>query len=163
MRQKEDGTIRALKQAKNGAILLAVISVIGILLAFFPFHSLHRTNETVEEAPKVTIIPARPSTTPTATPTVNSIKVFAYGTELTADGFTTYVGDRSVVLSVEIEPEIKRPQILWSVSDTESASLVISDDRMSCKYTALKPSGKNELVVSCYGAKAVFPVYLWKR
>lgn len=163
MKKKEDSAKKALKQAKIAAILLGLVAAAGIFLAFLPFLPLHREKETVQETPKVIYIQARPSTGPTATPTVSSIKVLTYGTELTADGFTTYVGDRAINLSVVIEPEMKHPPVYWSVSDTESASLAVSDDRMSCQYTALKPSGKNELIVRCYGAEAVFPVYLWKR
>ena len=50
-----------------------------------------------------------------------------------------------------------------SNSDPEAANLSVGDDRLSCSFTALKPSGKNELTVKCYGMEYSIPVYLWKR
>lgn len=164
--KKKDSVQKSIKRAKSGAILLAIAVFVGILFAFVPLDSLpflHKTEEAAAETPKVIYIAARPSAEPTATPTVTGIKVSTFGAELTSDGFTTYVGDKAVVLSATIEPSVKHPPVFWSVSDPESASLAVSDDRMSCEFTALKPSGKNELIVSCYGAEVKFPVYLWKR
>ena len=53
--------------------------------------------------------------------------------------------------------------VYWSFSDPDSANLSVGDDRLSCMFTALKPSGKNELTVKCYGAELVIPVYLWEK
>ena len=105
--------------------------------------------------------------TPTPTPTVTSIRLYAFGRELDDDGFTAYVGDKAFTLTVEVEPELRNPAVSWSITDShdssESAALVISSDGMSCEFTALKPTGKNELTVRCFGAEIVIPVYLWER
>ena len=105
--------------------------------------------------------------TPSPTPTVTSIRLYAFGRELDADGFTAYVGDKAFALTVEVEPELRNPAVSWSITDShdssESAALVISSDGMSCEFTALKPTGKNELTVRCFGAEIVIPVYLWER
>lgn len=105
--------------------------------------------------------------TPVPTPTVENIEVYAFGRELDADGFTAYVGDKPFTLTAYPQPEIARAEVSWSIKDShdtsESAALVISPDGMTCEFTALKPSGKNELTVRCYGAELVIPVYLWER
>lgn len=152
---------RKVNPALVGACLLTLAVAFGILINLkFP----PKEKAAAEEAsPKVTVIPARPPATPTPTPTVSSLKVVTYGRELDTDGFTTYVGDKPIVLSVVVEPEMKHPPVFWSVSDSPSVLLNVSDDRMSCEFSALKPSGKIELIVSCYGAEAIFPVYLWER
>ena len=86
--------------------------------------------------------------TPTPTPTVTNIRLYAFGRELDADGFTAYVGDKAFTLSITLEPEVRNPTVSWSILDShgtdESADLAISPDGMSCEFTALKPTGKNE-------------------
>ena len=99
--------------------------------------------------------------TPVPTPTVDSIEVYAFGRELGADGFTAYVGDKPFTLSAYPQPEISHPEITWSISD--SVELSVSSDTLTCEFTALKPTGKNELTVRCYGAEVTIPVYLWER
>jgi len=163
MDKKQDPAKKALRQAKLGAIILVIAAVAGVLLAFPPFRSSQAEKEAVQESPKVTYIPARPSTAPTPTPTVTSLKVSTFGSEVTSDGFTTFVGDKAIVLTAAVEPSMKRPPIFWSVSDTEAVSLGISDDRLTCEFKALKPVGKVELTVRCYGAEQVFPIFLWER
>ncbi len=73
------------------------------------------------------------------------------------------MGDNPILLTIELDPSITRPPVSWNMSDRESASLSVSEDRMSCEFSALKPSGKNELTISCYGTEVLFPVYLWER
>ena len=126
-------------------------------LAFNLGSELH--NAVPSAAPKIieTLAPA----TPVPTPTVDSIEVYAFGRELDADGFTAYVGDKPFTLSAYPQPEISHPQISWSVGD--SVELSVSSDTLTCEFTALKPTGKNELTVRCYGAEVTIPVYLWER
>ncbi len=99
--------------------------------------------------------------TPPPTPTIEGIEIYAFGRALDADGFAAYVGDKGFTLSAYPVPSVANPPIEWISSD--SFSLDISDDTLSCVFTALKPSGKNELTVRCYGAEVVIPVYLWER
>jgi len=99
--------------------------------------------------------------TPIPTPTVEGIEIYAFGRELDADGFTAYVGDKGFTLSAYPVPSVTNPRIEWLSSD--SFSLDVSDDTLTCVFTALKPSGKNELRVRCYGAEVIIPVYLWER
>ena len=126
-------------------------------LAFNLGSELH--NAVPSAAPEIieTLAPA----TPVPTPTVDSIEVYAFGRELDADGFTAYVGDKPFTLSAYPQPEISHPQISWSVGD--SVELSVSSDTLTCAFTALKPTGKNELTVRCYGAEVTIPVYLWER
>ena len=126
-------------------------------LAFNLGSELH--NAVPSAAPEIieTLAPA----TPVPTPTVDSIEVYAFGRELDADGFTAYVGDKPFTLSAYPQPEISHPHISWSVGD--SVELSVSSDTLACEFTALKPTGKNELTVRCYGAEVTIPVYLWER
>ena len=126
-------------------------------LAFNLGSELH--NAVPSAAPEIieTLAPA----TPVPTPTVDSIEVYAFGRELDAVGFTAYVGDKPFTLSAYPQPEISHPQISWSVGD--SVELSVSSDTLTCEFTALKPTGKNELTVRCYGAEVTIPVYLWER
>lgn len=126
-------------------------------LAFNLGSELH--NAVPSAAPEIieTLAPA----TPVPTPTVDSIEVYAFGRELDADGFTAYVGDKPFTLSAYPQPEISHPQISWSVGD--SVELSVSSDTLTCEFTALKPTVKNELTVRCYGAEVTIPVYLWER
>ena len=126
-------------------------------LAFNLGSELH--NAVPSAAPEIieTLAPA----TPVPTPTVDSIEVYAFGRELDADGFTAYVGDKPFTLSAYPQPEISHPQISWSVGDSVEVS--VSSDTLTCEFTALKPTGKNELTVRCYGAEVTIPVYLWER
>ena len=116
---------------------------------------------TSEPSPIPEIIETLAPATPVPTPTVDSIEVYAFGRELDADGFTAYVGDKPFTLSAYPQPEISHPQIIWSISD--SAELSLSSDTLTCEFTALKPTGKNELTIKCYGAEVTIPVYLWER
>jgi hypothetical protein len=156
------------REKSRVAMLPTVIAGVLIVFAFVGgllFNaSRHPTSETPISTPAIieTIAP-----TPSPTPTVTSIRLYAFGRELDAEGFTAYVGDKAFTLTVEVEPEIKNPAVSWSITDShdssESAALVISPDGMSCEFTALKPTGKNELTVRCFGAEIVIPVYLWER
>lgn len=155
-----------LKWARSFAIVLAVATVFAIALNFLTLYRDHhpKTDDAADEAAsKVIIIQARPETAETFAPTVSSLKLFAAGGELTEDGFTMYVEDRPIEISIETEPKFLRPPVYWSVSDEKAASLIISEDRKSCKFSALKPAGEIELTVSCYGAETTIPVYLWNR
>ena len=168
-------TVRTVKKTEQKNILRpyeigAVILIIAVVIATtINFVTVGRERKSAasavaaEPTAMVTTIPARPSATPVATPTVDSIKLYAFGSELNEDGFTAYVGDRPFTLSIVLEPALNNVPVNWVLSDSESARLAVSDDRMSCEFTALKPSGKNELTISCYGTEVVFPVYLWER
>ena len=114
-----------------------------------------------EPSPAPEIIETLPPATPVPTPTVDAVEVYAFGRKLDADGFTAYVGDKPFTLSAYPQPELSNPQISWSIGD--SVDLSVSGDTLTCEFTALKPSGKNELTVSCYGAELTIPVYLWER
>ena len=157
---------QVMRPAAIGAVLLAIAVVIAtaiMLLTSRQPNTAPKPEETVLENPKVTVIPARPSVEPTADPIINSMKLYAFGGEITTeDGFTAYVGDK-ITLSVALEPRYTHPPIYWSVSDTDAARLSVSDDRLSSEFTVLKSAGKTELTVSCYGVENVYPVYLWGK
>lgn len=154
---------RSRRSSPLTALFLCLISIafIGGTLVNFthqtPVAAAMEVPEAVETAEPT------PPPTPRPTPTVNGIQVYAFGRELDADGFTAYVGDRPFTLYISLDPALPRPVVDWFMSDSSSADLTVSSDGMSCEFTALKPSGRNELTVRCYGAETVIPVFLWEH
>ena len=182
--KKEDDSLKSsLKPLNVFAVILAIATVIAVFINFLPLIQFRpvtlpdsfspsellsqwrsrKTEEPVEETPKVIYFQARPSVEPTPTPAITSFRLFAYGRELGPDGFTTYVEDKPVVISLEMLPFMSHPPVSWSVSDGEAASLSVSKDGKSCEFAALKSAGKIELTVSCNEAEITMPVYLWSR
>ena len=182
-KENEESLQSSLKPLKAFAVVLAIVTVLATIINFnslihFKVSALpeffaqplsifqwHRgePEEPDEETPKVIYIQARPSAEPTPTPAITSFKLLTYGRELGPDGFTTYVDDRPVVLSVEMVPYMSHPPVDWSVSDDTAASLSVSSDNKQCEFSALRDAGKIELTVSCNEAKIVIPVYLWEK
>ena len=153
-----------LKWANSFAIVLAVATMFAIAVNFLSVYYRNRPAEALEEPEsKIIYIAARPSAEPTPPPVINSMKLYACGGELGEDGFTMYVEDRPIEITLVMEPKMLRPPVYWSVSDDKAASLTVSDERTSCKFSALKPAGKIELTVRCYEEERVIPVYLWER
>ena len=148
----------AILPASIGALLIILSLTAGIFVTKYT----DKPELTPESTSKVIVVPAR-TPGPTITPTVSSIRLYAAGAELGTDGFTMYVGDKALKLTAEVEPKMVHPPVYWSFSDPESANLSVGDDRLSCAFTPLKPSGKNELTVKCYGMELVIPVYLWQK
>ena len=148
-----------------GAGLLVIAFVGGIALD----KSWRAPVEAPVSTPEVFALQATPEPppTPAPTPTVNAIRLYAFGREIGADGFTAYVGDKPFTLTVELEPAVRHPELSWSILDgkgsSDSAILSPGSDGLSCEFSALNPSGKNELTIRCYGAETVIPVYLWAR
>ena len=153
------------KPDKERIFTIAGICLICVAFAGGILFNMKSEARIPEPTPTIEVIeffetPAPPPT-PTPTPSVESIEVYAFGRKLDADGFTAYVGDKPFTLSAYPQPNLPRPEVTWSVGD--SASLSVSGDTLTCEFTALKPSGKNELIVRCYGAEVVIPVYLWEK
>jgi len=144
-------------------LMPTIIGSCLLLAAFAGGLAFNISSEAHTAAPSPTpeIIETLAPATPAPTPTVDSIEVYAFGRELDADGFTAYVGDKPFILSAYPQPEIPHPQISWSIGD--SVELSVSSDTLTCEFTALKPTGKNELTIRCYGAEVTIPVYLWER
>ena len=137
---REDESLKVVRPAVTGMVLLVAAVILGTALMLFPIIREKippKPAEVVQETPKVTHIPARPSMAPTPVPDITSFKLFTYGRELDADGFTAYVGDKPVTLSVEIVPFMSHPPVNWEISDSESARLTISDDRKTNRSFAL--------------------------
>lgn len=158
------------RQSKTGKaiILPTIIGASLLVIAFAGGIFLDNSRRVPVEEPILTPeIVETMAPTPVPTPTVDSIRLYAFGREIGADGFTAYVGDKAFTLTVELEPEIKHPAVSWSIMDSKgssgSAILSASNDGMSCEFTAVNPSGKNELTIRCYGAETVIPVFLWER
>ena len=148
----------AILPASLGALLIILSLTAGIFVTKYT----DKPEATPEPTSKIIVVPAR-TPGPTITPTVSSIRLYAAGAELSNDGFTMHVGDKALKLTAEVEPKMVNPPVYWSLSDPDSANLSVGDDRLSCAFTPLKPSGKNELTVKCYGMELVIPVYLWKK
>ena len=143
------------------SVLGVALIALGLVAAGLACFTLGRDQSARAAATPVPTVTATPVPTPTPTPTVNGLALYAFG-RLLDEGFTAYVGD-TVTVTVKSDPELPTAKFTWRVSDEESAKLVVSKDTASCEFTALKPSGKNELTVSCYGAELTIPVYLWNR
>ena len=154
--KKKQGT-----QTKFSVILGIALIAVSLVCAVLAVSSSGWQLTRVTPTPEIVETPAPP--TPSPTPSVESISLYAFGRELNEDGFTAYVGDKPFVLSAAIVSDAVNPEVEWLVSDSESITLKVSADGMSCEFTALKPSGKNELTVRCYGAELTLPVYLWER
>ena len=150
------------KHAILPALIGALLIILSLTAGIFVTKFTDKPEVTPEPTSKITIIPAR-TPGPTITPTITAIRLYAAGGELGADGFTMYVGDRALKMTVELEPKLPHPPVYWSFSDAESANLSVGDDSLSCAFTPLKPTGKNELTVKCYGMELVIPVYLWEK
>ena len=143
------------------SLLGVALIVLGLVAAGLACFTLGREQSARAAATPVPTATATPMPTPTPTPTVNGLALYAFD-RLLDEGFTAYVGD-TVTVTVKSDPELPKASFAWSVSDEESAKLVVSKDTASCEFTVLKPSGKNELTVNCYGAELTIPVYLWER
>ena len=182
--EEDDQLLRSLKPLKTGAAVLIAATLIAVFLNFLPVISFRplavprfltqpkaallqwqssKAEEPVEETPKVIYFQARPSAEPTPPPAITGFRLSAYGRELGPDGFTTYVEDKPVVLTLEIIPFMSHPPVEWIVSDEEAASLTVSNDKKSCEFAALKSAGKIDLTVRCNEAEIVMPVYLWSN
>ena len=151
------------KQAIQPAVIGSLLILLALVAGIFVTRYTDKPEVTPEPSAKVIVVPAR---TPgvAATPSIDSIRLYAFGGEIGPDGFTAYVGDKAITLTAEVNPsQLINPPVYWSCSDPDAVNLVTGDDRLTCSFTALKPSGKNELSVKCYGAEIVIPVYLWKR
>ena len=147
------------------ALIGACLVVIALIAALVV--NLVSTRPMREAAVPTAPVPAAvqtPAPEPSASaPAVSRIRVYAYGRELGEEGFTAYVGDDPFTLYCALDPDQTDPTVVWSASDSSAVSLTISEDRMSCRFTALKAAGRIELKVSCQEAETVFPVYLWGR
>ena len=139
-----------------GLIMLAVLA--GILVNVLSSPRDAKPEPTPAPSATVTAPP-----TPTPTPDVTSIRLYAYGREIDADGFTLYVGDKPVEISAVIEPAGLNLPVGWTLSDQGAASLEVSGDGLICKMTALKPNGRNELTVICQNLYTSVPVFLWEK
>ncbi len=161
-RQKEDLEMKQYKPVLIGAGLIIVAILAGILVNVLSSPKNVEPEPTPEPAAAVTVSPP-PTPTPTPTPTVTAIRLYSFGRELDAGGITLYVGDKPVELSAVIEPADAKLPVGWTFSDQESASLDVSSDGMTCKITALKPTGRNDLTVICNNLYTSIPVYLWEK
>ena len=151
---------QVLKSAKIGAILLAVAVIIGVSVMLL---SSPRSVK-VDSTPQLTAEPvASAAPTPTPAPELTTIRLYAYGRELNADGITLYVGDKPVEIYADLEPKGLNYPVEWSFSNEEAVSLEASDDGMKCTVSVLQPKGKNELKVVCHNLYTTIPVYLWER
>ena len=64
---------------------------------------------------------------------------------------------------VATEAPAQPTMVGWSFSDQQAATLEVSSDGRTCKITAVKPNGRNDLTVTCQNLDTSIPVYLWDR
>ena len=144
----------------GGILLLAVIAGILVMVLTSPRNA--KPEPTPAPTPEPTVTATEAPAQPTVIP-ITAIRLYAYGRELTQDGFTLYVGDQPVELTAVVEPaEITAP-VGWTLDDMEAAALEVSSDGRTCKITALKPVGRNELTVICQNLYTSMPVFLWDK
>ena len=148
--------------AAIGAGILALAVIAGILVMVLTSPRSAKPEPTPDPTPEPTVtVTAAP--TPTPTPPITAIRLYAYGRELDDGGITLYVGDNPAELTAAIEPTGLVLPIGWTFSDQESVSMEVSSDGVTCKITALKPSGRNDLTVVCNNLYTSIPVYLWNK
>ena len=140
-----------------GVLLIAVSIACAVLAVTASGWKIPKATPTPE------IVETAAPATPSPTPMVEKINLYAFGRELNEDGFTAFVGDKPFTITAKILSDASQPEVEWFASDAESVALSVSEDGMSCEFSALKPSGKNELTVRCYGYELVVPVYLWEH
>ena len=83
---QEDDRKHATRWTGMVAILLAlavVIATAAMVLTIQGPKVAAEPTEAIPETPKVTYIPARPSVEPTGDPIINSMKLYAFGSEIT--------------------------------------------------------------------------------
>ena len=144
----------------TGILALAVIAGILVMVLTSPRNAKPESTPEPTTEPTVTVTAAP---TPTPTPPITAIRLYAYGRELDDGGITLYVGDNPAELTAAIEPAGLVLPIGWTFSDQESVSMEVSSDGVTCKITALKPSGRNDLTVVCNNLYTSIPVYLWNK
>ena len=151
------------KSSRSPALTILGVLLIAVSIACAVLAVTASGWKTPKAAPTPEIVETAAPATPSPTPTVEKINLYAFGRELNEDGFTAYVGDKPFAITAEILSDASQPEVEWFASDAESVALSVSEDGMSCEFSALKPSGKNELTVRCYGYELVVPVYLWEH
>lgn len=162
--KKTDAEKSALQFSKiaGGILLLAVIAGIVVMVLTSPRNT--KPEPTPEPTPEpAAAATADPAPTPTPAPPITAIRLYAYGRELNADGFTLYVGDKPVELTAVVEPAELQDPVGWSFSDTQSASLDVSSDSRTCTINPLKATGRNDLTLVCKELTVSFPVFIWDR
>ena len=162
MDRKDESTKKSYRFAVFGAGILALAVIAGILVMVLTSPRNAKPESTPEPTTEPTVtVTAAP--TPTPTPPITAIRLYAYGRELDDGGITLYVGDNPAELTAAIEPAGLVLPIGWTFSDQESVSMEVSSDGVTCKITALKPSGRNDLTVVCNNLYTSIPVYLWNK
>lgn len=161
-RQNEEQKNNSLRFSVVGAGILLLAVVAGILVMVLTSPRSAKPEPT-QEPTTVPTVTATAAPTPTPTPPITAIRLYAYGRELDDGGITLYVGDKPAELTAAIEPAGLVLPIGWTFSDQESVSMEVSSDGVTCKITALKPSGRNDLTVVCNNLYTSIPVYLWNK
>ena len=159
---KNDDMEKTFKGTKIFAGILLIAVIAGILVMVLTSPRSAKAEPTPIPTAETTVT-ATAAPTPTPTPPIIAIRLYAYGRELTADGITLYVGDNPAELTAAIEPDGLVLPIGWTFSDQESVSMEVSSDGVTCKITALKPTGRNDLTVVCNNLYTSIPVYLWNK
>ena len=159
-RQNEEQRNNSLRFSAIGAGILLLAVIAGILVMVFTSSQTAKPEPTPEPTPEPI---ATATAAPTPTPPITAIRLYAYGREIDDGGITLYIGDNPTELTAAIEPDGLVLPIGWTFSDQESVSMEVSSDGVTCKITALKPSGRNDLTVVCNNLYTSIPVYLWNK
>ena len=123
----------------GGILLLAVIAGILVMVLTSPRNAKPEPTPTPAPTPEPTVTATETPAQPTVIP-ITAIRLYAYGRELTQDGFTLYVGDQPVELTAVVEPaEITAP-VGWTLDDMEAAALEVSSDGRTVDPDALPES-----------------------
>ena len=131
MEKKEDRAVtKASRFMTVGFVLIAVAVVCAVLIMTASVWKPDKAS------PPPEIEVTSPPETPAPTPSVERISLYAFGRELTEVGFSPYVSSGDpFTLSVEIVSDTSAVEVEWFVSDSESISLSVSDDGLSCEFT----------------------------
>ena len=93
MKNQDEGMKKTRLFMSLGAGILLFAVIAGILVMVLTSPRSARPEPTPEPTPVAATIAVTAAPTPTPTPSVTAIRLYAYGRELDAGGFTLYVGD----------------------------------------------------------------------
>ena len=172
-REPEERPRKPKKQDRKNLVLIGVLTVSCLILLFSAFmliRELRGSSPTPRASaePKggedgvasVEFVAAAPAA---ATPTIQQVRIYKDGQEVTQDsGFTLTMGQGSVTLTAKAYSNMPNENLhfSWSTSDSSSLTLTPSEDTASCVCTIVRPSGGITVSVSCYGQVYTVPVYL---
>lgn len=148
-----------------GLILVVAVILAVVVMVSTSLEGSDKPNNTTVTPPVVTnyipTIDTPPTAPPTPTPTVESIRIMYYETELT--DFQMRVGDEPIPLTAQVLPAtVTGVKVNWSVNDeTGEYCTVESTGDTTCEVSIVSnKAGGVQLTAECNGVTKTITVYL---